>query len=126
VVVIIVVIFVVIGAIAAYVALTAPPNVDVTYLNVYAPDNVCGLNTNPVSYFGFNASVGSAQQLELQLENFNSTACTLRGVTTNSSGFSVSSVQVPDTVGGLGNGTLNFTLGLPGGAYTGVVNLVFS
>jgi len=124
--VVIVVLFVVFAAIGAYLYSVPPPNVDVEGINVYAPDNVCGLNANPVGYSGFNASAGTQAALDLQLENFNSTACTVHSVTTNTSGFSLSGVQVPDGVGPLGNGTLNLTLSLPSDAYSGIVDLVFS
>jgi len=106
-----------------------PPNVDVQGINVYAPDNVCGLNSNLIGYYGFNASVGSQEALELQLENFNvSGPCTVRSVTVaaNTSVFSLSNIQVPDTVPAISNGTLNLTLTLPGSAYNGLVNLVFA
>lgn len=115
----------VIAAIGLY-FLAVPPNVDVQGLNVYAPYNACGLNSYPIGYYGFNASAGTHQALELQLENFNTTGpCTVHNVTTNTSGFGVSDIQVPDTVGELGNGTINLTLSLPDAAYTGIVNLVF-
>ena len=124
---IVVVMFVVIAAIGVYALMTTKPYVDVQALNVYAPDNVCGLNSNPVGYYGFNSTAGQNEPLELQLENFNLTgSCTVRGVVTNTSGFGVSDVQVPDTVGALGNGTINLTLSLPGHAFVGIVNLVFN
>ena len=122
----VVVLVVIVAAVGAFLLTLPPPNVDVQGLNVYAPDNVCGLNANPVGYSGFNASAGTQMALDLQLENFNLSACSVESVTTNTSGFSVSGVQAPDVVGPLGNGTLNLTLSLPGGAYSGIVNLVFS
>ena len=125
--VILVAIFVAIAAIGYFAYVTTPPNVDVQGINVYAPDDVCGLSSNPVGYYGFNASAGSAEPLELQLENFNlSGSCTVRSVLTNTTGFSVTGIQVPDTVPAISNGTLNLTLNLPGSAYDGLVNLVFA
>ena len=56
--------------------------------------------------------------------NFNSSACTLHGVKTNTSGFGLSDAQLPITVGALGNGTLDLTVLLPGGAYQGALDLV--
>lgn len=127
VIVVIVVLFVVFAAIGAVVYDSMPPpNVDVEGINVYAPDNVCGLHANPISYLGFNASARGQVALDLQLENFNSTACAVEAVTTNTSGFSVSGVHVSGIVGPFGNGTISLTLSLPGSAYSGIVNLVFS
>lgn len=116
----------VVGAIAAYLFVTTP-NVEVTYLYIYAPDNVCGLNANPQAYYGFNATPGTSQAIGLEVENFNTSGpCTVHGVLTNTSGFGVTSPGVPLTIAAKGNGTLNFTLDLPGSSYSGVVDLVFS
>lgn len=126
--VILVAVIVVVAALGVYAYYTT---VDVTALNIYAPDNVCGLNLPGIYYTGFNASTGSTFPLSLYVPNNNSTACTLRGVTTNTSGFSVEDVQLPgpipgNTTGGPFNGTLNLTLTLPGSRYSGAVNLIFS
>jgi hypothetical protein len=127
VVVVVIVVVLVIASVGFYLFLVPSPNVDVTYLYIYAPDDVCGLNTNPQAYYGFNATPGSAQPIGLEVENFNTSAsCTVRGVLTNTSGFGVTSPQLPLTIPAKGNGTLNFTLDLPGSSYTGAVNLVFS
>lgn len=127
VIVVLVVVVIVIAAISVYGYYTT---VDVTALNVYAPDNVCDLNVFLIYYTGFNSSTGSSVPLSLPVPNNNSTACTLHGVTTNTSGFGVEDVQLPPSIpgnstGGPFNGTLNFTLTLPGSRFSGVVNLIF-
>ncbi len=122
---VIVVVVIVIFAAIIYEAETAPV-VNITSINVYAPDNVCGLNTNPIYYEGYTDSPGASDPLALQIENFNNTACTLRGVTTNTTGFTLSDVGVPITVPAVGNNTLNLTLNLPSSGYNGVVNLIYT
>ncbi len=124
---ILLIVVVVIAALAIYGYYTT---VDVTTLNIYAPDDVCGLNVYLISYSGFNASTGSSVPLSLLVPNNNTTSCTLHGVTTNSSGFGVEDVQLPGPIAGYtggvqSNGTLNLTLTLPGSHYSGIVNLIF-
>jgi hypothetical protein len=128
VVVVLVVVILLVSAVSVYGYYTT---VDVTAMNVYAPDNVCGLNIYEIYYTGFNASTGSAFALSLPVPNNNTTSCTLRGVTTNTSGFGVEDLQLPpaipgNTTGTVYNGTLNLTLTLPGSHYSGVVNLIFT
>ncbi len=125
---IVVVVILLIAVVAVYGYYT---NVEITALNVYAPDNVCGLNVYLIGYTGFNASTSSAVPLSVEVPNNNTTACTLRGVTTNTSGFAVSDVQLPGPIAGNSSGTisygsLNFTLTVPGSRWSGIVNLVFS
>jgi hypothetical protein len=123
-VVIIVVVALVLGAVGLYFASTAP-RVDVTEINVYAPDDVCGLK-GFAGYYGFNSTPGSSLSLELPFTNANSSSCTIHGVTTNTTGFTLSDVQVPVTVAAEKSSALNLTMALPSGSYTGAVNLVFS
>ncbi len=123
---VVIVVIVVVGAIGVYL-LESAPNVDVTTIYIYAPDNVCGLNSNPQAYYGFNATPGSPQAIGLEVENFNTSAsCTVRGVLTNTSGFGVTGANLPLVIPAKGNGTLNFTLDLPSSSFSGSVNLVFS
>jgi hypothetical protein len=110
-------------AIAPYV--TPSTTVNVTSIDVWAPDNVCGLGTNLVSYSGFTDSVGSTDAFTLELPNFNSTACTVTGATTNTSGFGLTDVMVPVNVPGGQNASLDLTVILPGSAYSGTLNLVY-
>lgn len=102
------------------------PKVEVTTIFVWAPDNACGLNANPISYDGFTDSPGAIDAFALQIHNFNSSACMLLGVTTNTTGFGLSDVQVPVTVQPLGNGTLDLTMSLPTGSFNGLISLVYS
>jgi zinc-ribbon domain len=128
-VVVIVVVLLVVGVIAF--ALLAPPApaVSVQSLVVWAPDNVCGLNANPSFYDGFNGSTGQVQTFGLEIPNYNTTgSCTLRSVTTNTTGFSltVPAGALPLTVAADQNGTLNVTLTSPSSPFEGVVNLVYA
>jgi len=131
VVVVVVVVLLVVAGLAVYGYYTT---VDATAVNVYAPDNVCGLNVYSIFYTGFNVSTGASVPLTLSVPNNNSTSCTLRGVAlasnSSSSGFGLGDVQLPpaipgNTTGTPATGTLNVTLTVPGSHYTGVVNLVF-
>lgn len=125
------IIFVVILALILAVILYAvlappPPTVEVNYMVDWAPDGVCGLNSS-VYYDGFNASTGSSESFELQVPNVNATSCTITNVVTNTSGFSLSQVQVPLTIPG--NTTyveLNLTINNPNVGFNGNLNLVFS
>jgi hypothetical protein len=105
---------------------TSPSNkVDITLFNVYAPDNVCGLNSYPIAYYGFNDTTGASDSLGFPVPNSNTTSCEIKVVTTNSSGFSLSDINTPLTIPFNGTGNLTLTLTLPSSPYTGVVNLVF-
>ena len=122
----IVVVIVVIAGIVVVVFRTPPTTVHVTEIDVWAPTDVCGLSANPVSYPGFDDSPSASDAFGLQLPNFNATPCTVHSVTTNTSGFGLSNVEVPVTVPGGGNGTLNLTVVLIGTAYSGPLNLVYT
>lgn len=124
--VIVVVIVIIIAVVAvAYLLFPAPP-VQVQAINIWAPDNVCGLNSNPIYYDGYNSSTGAVQTLDFGIPNFNATGCTVVDVTTNSSGFSISDVQVPLSIPGGGTGSMNITITSPSSAFTGSMNLVFA
>jgi hypothetical protein len=120
--VIIVVVILVVGVVAVLLV-PAGPAVQVQGINVWALDNVCGLNANPIGYNGFNGSSGASQAIELQMPNYNATPCTIHAITTNTSGFSFTGVTVPVTIPG--NGTLNLTLTVvsPSGTFNGVLNM---
>jgi hypothetical protein len=109
---VIIVVVVLVLAAVIYYASTAPV-VTITQINVYAPTNVCGLNTFPIYYNGFS-------------ENFNNTTCTVTSVSTNTTGFSLSSIGVPISVAAVGNNTLTLTLNLPNNGFNGVVNLIYT
>lgn len=125
-VVVIVIVILLIGSIAAYEFLATGPPVQVLEIDIWAPDNVCGLNANPIGYTGYNTSTGAAYPIDLGVPNFNSTACTVKAVATNTSGFSLSGVQVPLTIAGNGTGSMNLTITSPGSSFSGYLNLVFS
>ena len=122
----IVVVIVVVAIIAVAPYVTPSSQVNVTEINVWAPDNVCGLNSNPAFYSGFTDSPSASDAFALQIPNFNSTTCTLRAVTTNTTGFGLSNVQVPVIVPRFQNGTLNLTILLPGSSFHGVLDLVYT
>lgn len=129
-VVILVVVILIVGVLAfTYLESSSLP-IQVTNIYIWAPDNVCGLNSNPVYTSGFNNTTGSVQTLDFYFPNFNSTACTVRTVTTNTSGFSLSNVQVPLTIAGSGatpgsmTGSMNITITAPSSPYTGNLNLI--
>lgn len=126
-VIVVVVVIVIVVSVAAY-ALFAPsaPAVQVGYINVWAPDNVCGLGTNQIYYQGYNSSTGQSIGFELQVENFNESACIVNSVVTNSTGFSLSAIEVPLTVPGMGNSTMNLTITSPSSSFSGDLNLVFA
>jgi hypothetical protein len=122
----VVTVVVVVALIVASPYVTVSNQVKVTEIDVWAPGDVCGLGSHPAYYAGFNDVVGSSDAFHLQILNFNATACTLRGVTTNTSGFGLANVAVPLTVAGSGNGTLNLTVILPNSAFHGILNLVYT
>jgi hypothetical protein len=109
-----------------YLVLSTPASVEVTALLIWAPDNVCGLAANPGYYAGFNSSVGSSVSLTLGVPNYNSSACTISALSTNTTGFSLGKVGVPLAIVSGATGSLNVTVDLPGSAYAGSVNLVFA
>jgi len=123
-VVIIVVMIVVAAGVVIYLVEFAPV-VDVTGINIFSPDNACGQNASP-GYFGFNATPGTNYAIAFPIQNYNTTLpnCTIRGASTNTSGFGVTDVGTV-TLPPEGNGTLVLTLVLPQGAWTGALNLIF-
>lgn len=122
----VIVVIVVIAALGLAAPGKSSPTVHVAFINVWAPDNVCGFSDHPSGYDGFDDKVGATELFQLGLHNYNSTACTVHGVTTNTSGFGLSDVQVPVTVPGGGDGYLNVSVLLPNSAYSGNLDLVYS
>jgi hypothetical protein len=124
---VVVVVLLLVGGVFAFLALTAPtPPVQVAEIDLWAPDNVCGLNSNPSYFDGFNSSTGANQTFEFYMPDYNSTACTIHGVTTNTSGFALTGVQVPLTIPGGENSTLNITITSPPSTFSGDLRLVLS
>ncbi len=116
----------VVASVALYVLLVPAPAIQVEAINIWAPDNVCGLNANPIYFYGYNSSTGATQTLDFGMPNFNATTCNIVGVTTNSTGFSLSDVQVPLAIPGEGTGSMNITITSPSSPFTGAMNLVLS
>jgi hypothetical protein len=103
----------------------AAPSVQVGAIDIWAPDDVCGLGTNSIYYQGYNTTTGESISLELYVPNYNASSCTVSHVTTNTSGFTLSGVQTGVVVPAHGNSTLNLTIGSPGSSFSGTLNLVF-
>ncbi len=128
--VVLVVVVVVILLVASFVAFelytgSAPP-VQVTYVYLWSPDNVCGLNNNETAYYGYNTTTNANDTLDFGIPNFNSTSCTIVGVTTNTTGFALTYVQVPLTIPGYDqNASMNITIQSPGTNFNGILNLIF-
>ena len=123
----IVVVVLLVGSVVAFELFApAPPPVRIAFIDIWSPDDVCGLGTTQVSYYGYNSSTSVAVALEFPVPNFNSTPCTVRGVVTNSTGFSLSAVQAPVTIAAHGNATLNLTATSPSSSFSGDLELVFS
>jgi hypothetical protein len=124
---VIVVVLILIVAVVAFSFLVTPaPPVQVGYINIWAPDNVCGLNANPISFYGYNGSTGASQVLDFGMPNYNDSACTIVSVTTNSSGFSLSAIQVPLIIAAQGTGSMNITITSPSSDFSGNMNLVLT
>ncbi len=121
----VVIVLIVATVVAAYLLFPAPP-IQVEGINIYAPDNVCGLNSNPIGYYGFNSSTSAVQTLEFEIPSFNATSCSIVSVVTNTSGFLVTPSGLPLSIPGEGNGFLNLTITSPSSPFTGLLNLVFA
>ncbi len=124
--VVLVVVLLVVGAIAFVFLVPAAPPIQVGQISIYAPDLVCGLAATPPYYYpGFNNSTGANMSFEFYVPNFNATNCTVRSLTTNTSGFMVTYAQVPLPILAHGNATMNVSIGLPSSSFSGNLNLVF-
>jgi hypothetical protein len=123
-VVVVIVVLILVVAGIAFIFLSGPA-VQVDGINVWAPDNVCGLNANPIGYAGFNTSTGTSQSIEFGMRNFNATSCTVTSVTTNTTGFTLSDIQVPLSIPATSNATMNMTITSPSSSFSGILNLVF-
>jgi hypothetical protein len=122
----VVVLIVVVAAILAFHFLAPSPQVKVEEIDVWAPGNVCGLDATPISYSGFSDMPGASQDFQFQVVNYNATACTLGHVATNTTGFSLSNIQVPVTVLAGQSQFLNLTIDLPTVAFDGTLNLIYT
>ena len=70
-----------------------PASVHVQSIDVWTTDDVCGLETTPIGYHGYNTTAKSSVSVELQVPNFNVSKCVVHAVSTNSSGFSLSDLD---------------------------------
>jgi hypothetical protein len=120
------VIAIVVILIVAVIAFTllVPAGVTVDFINVWAPDNVCGLNSNPIGYYGYNSSTGAVQTFEFQIPNYNLSSCSISSMVTNSSGFEISGFTLPIPITGNGTANVNITITSPTSPFTGNMNLV--
>ena len=122
----VVVLVVVVAGIVAFHFLPPSPQVKVEEIDVWAPSNACGLNTHPISYGGFTDMPRASDAFQLEIVNFNATACTVGHVTANTTGFALTNVGVPVTVGVGQSQFLNLTIGLPAGGFDGTLDLVYT
>ncbi len=126
VVVVVIVGILVVAAVGLYLIASSVPPVQVQNINIYAPDNVCGLNSNLIGFSGYNSSTSASTPLELEMPNYNSTACTIMTMTTNTTGFILSGIQEPLTIPGSGTAGMNVTIQSPGSDFNGNLNLVLT
>lgn len=127
-VVLIVVVILVLGAISYFAAPSSSPIV-ITGVNIYSPDDVCGLDGATAD--GFNASTSSSVELTYGISGNNTTgggtaACTIHSVNTTTPGFSVTGANVPLVIPANATPNLSFTVNTPGSPYTGVLTLVMT
>lgn len=121
---VLVVVLVVIGAVG-YLVLSRPvAPVSVDNINLWAPDNVCGLRSAGVFYNGFNVSTKVNLSVDLEIPNYNSTACIVRGITTNTSGFTLYNPGVPLSIPAQSQEQLSVTVLTPSSDFQGELNLV--
>jgi hypothetical protein len=90
-----------------------------------APDDVCGLADEPLAYHGYNATGASPTVVAVQVPNLNVSTCTVVGLATNTSGFSVSGANVPFSISGRGVTSLSLSIAPPSRSYSGDLTLVF-
>ncbi len=110
------------GGVFAYVFLYGATNAQVNRIDLGAPNNACGLGATPIAYTtGFAAPSASQVSLQLEVPNFNVSACTIHAVGLNASGWSIVQAGVPLTIPGLGRATLNLTVQVPATAYSGTL-----
>ncbi|HEV2449557.1 MAG TPA: hypothetical protein VGU43_03995, partial [Thermoplasmata archaeon] len=122
----VVVLVVVVAAILAFHLIPPSPQVKVAEIDVWAPTNVCGLAGTPISYSGFSDMPGSSEDFQFQVVDYNATACTVAHAGTNTTGFSLSNVQLPITIQAGQSQFLNLTIHLPQGAFDGSLNLIYT
>lgn len=120
-----VVLLIVVSLVAYELLAPGPASVHVQSINVWSPDNVCGLETTIIGYHGYNTTAKSDVSVELQVPNFNASKCLVHTVTTNSSGFSLSDLHLPWIIPAGGYNTTHVNIQSPSSAFSGSVNLIF-
>jgi hypothetical protein len=120
----VVVVILIVGLLAVLYWESATSAIQVGEIDIWAPDNVCGLDANPIYFFGFNSSTGAGQSIDFDMPNFNATPCSVTTVTTNTTGFTLSGVQVPLSIPASGSASMNITITAPASPFAGSLNLV--
>ncbi|MGP8078057.1 MAG: zinc ribbon domain-containing protein [Thermoplasmata archaeon] len=121
--VILVVLLLVVGVIGFAFLIDRPPPVQVLNINIWSPDNVCGLNSTLIYFGGYNSSKGANETVEFKMPNYNSSACDVRRVSTTTPGFVLYDVQVPRTIPPGVWAPLNITIKSPSSPFSGNLNL---
>lgn len=120
-----VVVAVLLSGVLAFVFLAAPSlPVEIRSIDFDAPDNVCGLNANPVGTTGYNETTSTNTTVDFLIPNFNSTPCEIREIATSTSGFTLYDAQVPRTIPGSASAQLNVTIKTPPSRFSGNLILV--
>lgn len=96
---------------------------NVTSIAYTSPDFVCGISLVQGTSVA-EGSPGASVSISQALSNTNSTSCEIRFVTALTSGFVVTSPNVPLEIIPGGTQSLTYTLVLPTTAYTGPVTIV--
>jgi hypothetical protein len=125
------VVILVLGVVSFLAIPPAPPvNVIVTGINFDSPDNACGLAG--ATDYGFNASTNQSLPFTYQISGANNTtsggtmACTISGITTSTSGFTITGANVPLSIPANASQLLSFEVNTPALPYTGVLTFVIT
>ncbi len=122
---VVVIVIVIIAAGLAIVFLLSSSSfpVQVDQINIYSPDNVCGMNSTFTAFTGFNSTTGANETFQFPMPNYNSSTCTIQHVSTNTTGFSVPEAQVPFMIQGGSYGWMNITIVSPNSSFSGTLYL---
>jgi hypothetical protein len=114
-----------IGGVLTFVFLSTPRlPVEIGSIEFYAPDNVCGLNTNPVGTSGYNDTTSANTTIDFLVPNYNATSCEIKGISTNTTGFTLYDPQIPRTILGTSSAEFNVTIKTPPSKFAGNLNLI--
>lgn len=124
-VVVVLVVVLMIGGVLSFVFLSSPGlPIEIGSIDFYAPDNVCGLHTNPIGTSGYNDTTSSNTTIDFLLPNYNATACEIQGISTNTTGFVLYDPEVPRSILGSSSAEFNVTIKTPSSKFTGNLNLI--